>query len=172
MASDSESECDLGDEPSNFLDLIFGLPPSRDEFYDVAPSWCGEAQLCATPTDAWAEFLGGMPWHGWVRGRATLEGGRLRWFEAGRRQPVYEVEVEVGASASLAGATIPLVSRGHVVVCSGLRTSSRRGAAGGRRRRRRWTWRLAFDGAAAAEACREAVANAGAGKGCFEFAST
>ena len=46
MASDSESECDLGDEPSNFLDLIFGLPPSRDEFYDVAPSWCGEAQLC------------------------------------------------------------------------------------------------------------------------------
>ncbi|KAH8099023.1 hypothetical protein JL720_1997 [Aureococcus anophagefferens] len=108
MASDSESECDLGDEPSNFLDLIFGLPPSRDEFYDVAPSWCGEAQLCATPTDAWAEFLGGMPWHGWVRGRATLEGGRLRWFENGRRQPVYEVEVEVGASASLAGATIPL----------------------------------------------------------------
>ncbi|KAH8047013.1 serine/threonine kinase [Aureococcus anophagefferens] len=61
MASDSESECDLGDEPSNFLDLIFGLPPSRDEFYDVAPSWCGEGQLCATPTDAWAEFLAACP---------------------------------------------------------------------------------------------------------------
>ncbi|KAH8045861.1 serine/threonine kinase [Aureococcus anophagefferens] len=147
MASDSESECDLGDEPSNFLDLIFGLPPSRDEFYDVAPSWCGEAQLCATPTDAWAEFLGGMPWHGWVRGRATLEGGRLRWFENGRRQPVYEVEVEVGATREPRGRDDP----------------ARAGAGPGASR----------STAPRAEARREAVANArlaGVARG-YEFGS-